>query len=110
MEIKILKKGIREGGEEKELFAVVECHDKHEHEALKFEVRNIFDFGLVVNPLYPINPGVESGLPVRTEGTWVWKDFDRTHGWVTIRELTDFEKRCVEYLYQNPPIFDRVRL
>lgn len=60
-------------------------------ETLQFSERDIFDFGVVINPCYPIADGVEGGLCLRKNDRLVWDDV--VHGFV--RELTENEAACV---------------
>lgn len=79
---------------------------------LEFECRNIFDFGYVVNPLYPIAPGKKPGGIVNIDPATkarFWMDFDGK-GWQRIRDLTPFESLAIAYLDEFPPIADGIRM
>lgn len=60
-------------------------------ETLAFAERDIFDFGVVINPYYPIADGVDGGFCRCKNDRLVWDDV--VHG--VIRELTDNEAACV---------------
>ena len=65
-------------------------------EELRFTERNIFDFGIAINPDYPVAAGLElGGLAWRNEaGILVWNDFVPSQGWVEVRPLTENEQIC----------------
>lgn len=86
--------------------ALVKLTDLETGESLKFNCRNVFDFGYVINPNYSIAPGIEGGL----DSNGYWQDFDNNKGWYNIRELTDFEKRCLNYLREFPPVYSGIRM
>jgi len=61
---------------------------------LRFEIRNVFDFGVVINPLYPLAAGLEpGGIP---NGD-MWLDLT-DKGWVEVRKITPEEDRALRYL------------
>ena len=110
MTVTILRSGTEDGGDGPDHFAEVEITDPATGESARFRCRNVFDFGYIVNPMYPLAPGRDpGGLPKRTKGGWVWQDFDG-QGWITIRPMTDFEARAVEYLDRFPPIHAGIRM
>lgn len=73
---------------------------------LEFSCENIFDFGYVAKPLYSVAKGIEGGL--YSKG--YWETFDSDKGWYVVRELDEFEKECIAYLYEFPPISRDIRL
>lgn len=78
-------------------------------ETLSFSERDIFDFGVVVNPRYSIAEGVSGGLPNSIDGTLVWQDFRSGEGWENVRPLTENECACVRAIWEfgefaNTPI------
>jgi hypothetical protein len=88
--------------------ALVRLTDPITGESLKFNCRNIFDFGYVVNPNYPVAEGHEPG---GFNHNGYWQDFDtKKCGWYSVRELTPFEKRCIDYLTEFPPIYSGIRM
>lgn len=106
MEVKILKKGKEDGREGPTYFANVEITDANTGESLRFSCRNIFDFGYVINPDYEILPGQKGGL----ENNGKWQDFDDKKGWYDVRELTEFEKKCLKYLRKFPPVYSGINM
>lgn len=103
-----------DGGEELTQAAIVMVRDSETGENLEFQCRNIFDFGYVVNPAYPVEPcTTPGGILVRNEaGEWHWDVYflkgnpDRLPG----RKATDFEVRAIEHLYAHPPISTEIRM
>jgi len=88
--------------------AIVRMTDPETWESLEFICRNIFDFGYVINPNYSIAPGHDNG---GLDGNGKWRDFDVAKGgWYDVREMTDFEKRCLTYLRELPPIDKSIRM
>jgi len=88
--------------------ALVRLTDPETGESLEFICRNIFDFGYVINPNYSIAPGHDNG---GLDGNGKWRDFDVTKGgWYDVREMTDFEKRCMTYLRELPPVCNKIRM
>lgn len=88
--------------------ALVRLTDPKTGESLKFNCRNIFDFGYVVNPNYPVAEGMEPG---GLDSNGYWQNFDANKGgWNNVRELTPFEKRCIEYLHEFPPVYNGIRM
>lgn len=63
-------------------------------EKLTFIERNVFDFGVVINPDYEINPGISGGLALKKDGILQWHIFTRDKGWIPVRPLTDQEQIC----------------
>lgn len=61
---------------------------------LSFTERNIFDFGVVINPDYEISPDISGGLALKKDGMLQWHTFTRDKGWVPVRPLTDQEQIC----------------
>lgn len=72
---------------------------------LRFSCRNVFDVGYVINPDYPIIPGGESG-GIYNNGKW--QQFDK--GWYDVRDVTEEERRALNYLLLNPPISAWIRM
>lgn len=106
MILKILKKGTDNDGDGTDFYVNVSLEDAATHEKLKFVCRNIFDFGYVVNPDYEIVKGKKGGI----ENDGMWQTFEEKGGWKDIRPLTDFEKKCLNYLYKFSPIGTSIRL
>jgi hypothetical protein len=80
-------------------------------ESLRFAVRNIFDFGTVVNPAYGLTSGARpGGLAGDASGAWYWMDFRGDEGWVRVRDATPLEAIALEYLLTYPPVFDGIRM
>lgn len=67
-------------------------------ETLQFAERDIFDFGVVVNPCYSIADGVDGRLCLRKNGRLVWENFMSGNGWCIVRELMDNEVSCVSVI------------
>lgn len=111
MIVKILRKDAGTPGEKgREPFARVEIIDPTTGESGKFICRNIFDFGYVVNPLYPVAEGLEPGGMVNEEEkVWMYYD-EKRGGWYNVRPLTAFERKAVEYLEEFPPICADLRM
>ena len=61
---------------------------------LTFTERNIFDFGIVINPDYEITPGESGGIAMRKGGVLQWHTFSSDNGWIPVRHLTDHEEIC----------------
>jgi len=103
IETEILERKTIKGGEGEDYLVTVECKNKNTGETLKFNCRNIFDFGYVINPAYSVIGGIEPG-GLRDGDHWnVYR-----HG--NVRELTNFEKDCLDLLKEKPPVFKGVRL
>lgn len=63
-------------------------------EKLSFTERNVFDFGVVINPDYEIVPGISGGIAIEKDGLLQWHTFSGNVGWTPVRTLTDHEKIC----------------
>ena len=61
---------------------------------LSFTERNVFDFGIVINPDYEIIPGESGGIAIRKDGVLQWHTFSSDNGWIPVRPLTEHEKIC----------------
>lgn len=113
MVVKILKKGATRS-EAIDPYVIVEVTDPKTEEKGRFKCRNIFDFGYVINPCYPVAPGLEpGGVAYKEKGTgkWYWQHFDeKKRKWYTVREMTNFEIRAYQYLKKFPPIFAYIRM
>lgn len=59
-----------------------------------FTERNVFDFGIVINPDYEITPGEFGGIAMQKEGVLQWHTFTSDSGWTPVRPLTEHEKIC----------------
>lgn len=105
LKLEVVKKGVVKG-EELDPYAVVKLTEPETGESLQFVCRNIFDFGYVINPDYEIAEGIDGGLHVKGK----WQTFKEGEGWHDVRELTAFEKRCIEYLLEFPPISTCIRM
>lgn len=59
--------------------------------------RNVFDFGVCINPEYSIENGREKGgLSTFENETLYWQDWEDSKGWITVRPLTENELICHE--------------
>lgn len=103
VQVNILKTQTLRGGDGTDIVATVECINKNTGEKLRFYCRNIFDFGYVINPAYPVINGVEPG-GIERKGFW-----DITQN-SAVRELTLFEKDCIDILRLKPPISNHIRM
>lgn len=63
-------------------------------EKLSFTERNVFDFGVVINPDYEIVPGISGGIAIEKDGLLQWHTFSGNVGWTPVRTLTDCERIC----------------
>ena len=107
LKCEILKRTKVRGGDGIDLSAQVRLTDPKTNESLQFACRNVFDVGYVINAAYAVSDGLQpGGIPVSGK----WQYFDDKKGWYDIRELTEFEKRCIEYLCEFPPVYDGIRL
>lgn len=89
----------------------VEVRDRATGETLRFAVRNIFDFGRVINPLYSIAPGRTSGITNRDDaGRYYWMSFEGDQGWQRVRDLTAIETAAIQYLQEFSSVAEEVRL
>jgi hypothetical protein len=75
-------------------------------EPIRFNCRNIFDVGYVVNPAYSIAPGMEPG-GLANKGQWETFNADKG-GWYSVRDLTPDETRALAHLYLYPPVYDGI--
>jgi hypothetical protein len=102
----------QERNEEMDPVALVRMTSREDGTALEFKCRNIFDFGYVVNPDYEVMPGKKGGLSDvdRETGVWFWMWYESGEGWNRVREMTAFERDCMEYLGEFPPIADGIRM
>lgn len=107
MVVNIIKKGSHKGDDGTDYYALIKITDPKTGESLEFNCRNIFDFGYVVNPNYSIVEGKEKGGIVNN---WMWQDFESGKGWFDVRPVTEFEKKCLQYLSDFPPVYDEIRL
>jgi len=115
MNVRVLRTGKEDVGDGPDHFAEVEVTDPATGESARFRCRNVFDFGYVVNPMYPLAPGRDpGGLPKRIKSAWVWEDFEMDEdgdlGWVQVRSMTGFEIHAIEYLNRFPPIGTDIRM
>lgn len=106
LDIEILKKGKNEGSDGTDYYAIVKLIDPTTKESLTFNCRNVFDVGYVINPEYEIAKGIKGGIIIDNQ----WHDFKSGKGWYPVRELTEFEKQCIDYLREFSPIEKSVRL
>ncbi len=88
---------IDEGGKTKEYTHTITFHDR---EQLIFTERNVFDFGVVINPSYSVEPGKNPGGVswIHDDGHFYWHDFVSGDGWGPVRELTENELTAIRYL------------
>lgn len=85
-----------EGGSTKMYKHIITFHDGEE---LVFTERNVFDLGVVINPLYSIYPGAEpGGVCLTSDGILQWHEFEKGEGWVPVRPLTKNERTAMKYL------------
>jgi len=64
-------------------------------ETFQFSDRNVFDFGRVINPLYPISEDIKSGgLCLMRNGKPYWMDAKQGQGLVPVRPLLENEKNA----------------
>ena len=105
MIVKVVKKGNTKS-EAIDPYVIVEVTDVETQEKGMFKCRNIFDFGYVINPCYPVAPGLEPGGVARKEkGELYWEHFDvKNRKWYTVRKMTEFERKAYLYLKKFPPI------
>lgn len=86
-----------EGGKTKEYIHTITFHDG---EKLTFSERNVFDFGIVINPSYSVTPGAKpGGLCLDREGVLQWCEFKKNEGWISVRPLTENENTAMTYLH-----------
>jgi len=107
MVVEIIKQGYTQG-EEKDPYAKVKITNPITNESAQFMCRNIFDFGYVVNPDFPIVKGMEPGGMLNKEN--YWETFESEKGWYPIRKATEFEIKAVKYLHKFPPIYLGIRM
>lgn len=110
---KIIAKGKEANGEcnVKDSYSIIECTNGKE--TLRFIERNIFDFGYVVNPDYCVAEGLEKGGIMdfdKETKKYYWMDFKNEKGWSRVREFTQFEEKCYNYITRNPSISRNIRL
>lgn len=85
-----------EGGRTKMYTHTITFHDG---EKLTFTERNVFDFGIVINPSYSVVPGaMPGGLCVNCDGCYQWHKFNNNEGWAPVRKLTKNETTALNYL------------
>lgn len=107
LKMEIVDEGKKWGGEGHDLFAFIRLTDTATLESLEFKCWNIFDAGYFIKANYLID-GIK-GEDAGWNGD-EWRTYKEDEGWVTIRKLTDFEKRCMEYISEFSPIPTRIRL
>lgn len=108
LQVEVLSSGRDGSGEASEIWSLVKVTDPQTKESLKFMCRNIFDVGLVINPAYPLAEGLSpSGLPDLQNNRWMTSTDD---GKDFSREMTPFERKCVEYLHEFAPVGNYVML
>jgi hypothetical protein len=79
----------------------------------RFRDRNIFDFGRVVNPAYPILPGRAEGGLCNTDpetGTRYWMDFQGQGGWCKVRDLDPEESVALDWVYAHGASYRGIRM
>lgn len=116
-EVRVVRQ-IREQGSEglgSETFGeVLEVRERSTGQTLRIAVRNVFDFGRVIN-LEPRRGGVHrnEGLVANFDSATqrlCWMRFTSGHGWERIRDVEPFEAATVQYLEEFSPVSGRVRL
>jgi hypothetical protein len=109
MIVRVIKQGTTMG-EEPDPYVLVEITDPQTGESARYNCRNIFDFGYVVNPAYSVAEGLEpGGLAVKQNDKWYWQYFGSS-GWRNVRQMTDFEVKAVQYLWKFPPLPTDIRM
>lgn len=106
MKVKILKEGRISGGDGLDFYAKVAITDIKTGETKRFNCRNLFDVGYVINPMYPVMEGKESG-GIEANGYW---ETMTDSGWIKARKLTEVEVRMIDYLREFSPISTEIRL
>lgn len=106
LKLEILSSGQDNGSDGVDYYAKIKLTDEETGESLQFMCRNIFDVGYVINPEYEIAKGIDGGIIMDGQ----WHDFESGKGWYPVRELTDFEAKCIKYLKEFSPISKNVRL
>lgn len=107
LQVEILDKGKTPGEGGADYYAVVKITDPVTKESLRFNCRNIFDFGYVINPDYAVADGLgKGGLAVKGK----WQTLINGKGWEDVREQTEFEKKCLEYLNEFSPVSTDIRM
>lgn len=124
-EVKILKRSTKAGGEGgADPFALVRITDPKTHESAKFNCRNLFDFGYVINPemggmASNVERFIAGNLDTEEEKQAHRKEHPTTTGWGWNRdfldgenwiEMTDFEIRAITYLSRFSPIATGLRM
>ena len=80
-----------EGGRTKEYTHIFRIGN----ETLAFTERNVFDFGVVINPDYVITDNKKGGLAMKDDdGITQWYEFN--DGWYPVRPLTENEEICYD--------------
>lgn len=97
---------LRKYRQEDDVVAVVSIKDASTKEELEFICKNIFDFGYVINPNYSLTETVSNAALINNQ----WQTVTEGTGWNTVRDLTSFEKKCIEYLTKYPPISNEIRM
>lgn len=62
-----------------------------EGESLSFSERNVYDFGIMINPDYEIAPGTSGGIEIEKDGVLQWHALSNDNVWVPVRPLTGHE-------------------
>ncbi len=106
MNVEVIKMNKRQS-EEHDPFATVKITDPKTGESAQFTCRNIFDFGFVINPDYPLADGLEPGGILMGDNWQTWKD---EGGWYSVRKATEFEKKATAYLRKFSPLSTSVRM
>ena len=66
---------------------------------LTFTERNIFDFGVTINPNYAVQEGmVKDSLALMKDGVLQWHTFEPEKGWFPVRPLSDEELICYDLI------------
>lgn len=97
---------LKKGSDGDDYYAIVKLTEPNTKESLMFTCRNVFDGGYVINPAYEIEKGINGGLVIKGQ----WHAFDLEKALYPVRELTEFEKKCIDYLGKFPPINTNIRL
>lgn len=95
--VEVIKKYSEAFDEGRTYITKVKITEKGTGKSLQFACRDIFDFGKVINPCYAVADGSVGGLPVKDS----WQVEGR------LIKMTDFEKKCVDFLYSYPPAWTR---
>ena len=104
MKVEILKEGRVDGGDGPDFYAEVEITDLASGETKRFNCRNLFDVGYVINPMYPVAEGARGGIEMN--GYWDTGVGDENRK----IKITEVERRMLDYLYEFSPVDTGIRM